>query len=170
MADRATGQKPGVFELAHGGTVLLDEIGEMTLALQAKLLRVVQERCFRRVGGRHEIQVDVRILSATNRDLESACDFFKSALRCEPALVAALHGIAVVLEAKGDIADAFKNMLMASDLRPKNDNLITEAARLGNACGKLEDVARLINHRYDTCTASMIKNESDAETFGVAQS
>lgn len=70
----AIAQKPGVFELASGGTVLLDEIGEMGLPLQAKLLRVVQERCFRRIGGRSEIHVDVRILSATNRDLTKTCD------------------------------------------------------------------------------------------------
>jgi two-component system response regulator AtoC len=70
----AVSLKPGIFELANGGTVLLDEIGEMSLALQAKLLRTVQERCFRRVGGREEIHVDVRILSATNRDLAIGCD------------------------------------------------------------------------------------------------
>ncbi|MBN1475526.1 sigma-54-dependent Fis family transcriptional regulator [Candidatus Sumerlaeota bacterium] len=70
----AVGLKPGIFELADGGTVLLDEIGEMSLGLQAKLLRVVQERCFRRIGGREEIHVDVRILSATNRELTAACD------------------------------------------------------------------------------------------------
>ncbi|NUP90363.1 MAG: sigma-54-dependent Fis family transcriptional regulator [Candidatus Sumerlaeia bacterium] len=67
----AQAQKPGILELAEGGTILLDEIGEMAPALQSKLLRVVQERCFRRVGGRREIRVNVRILSATNRDLEA---------------------------------------------------------------------------------------------------
>jgi two-component system, NtrC family, response regulator HydG len=70
----AIAQKPGVFELADGGTLLLDEIGEMSLPLQAKLLRVAQEQCFRRVGGRQEIGVNVRILSATNRDLAQACE------------------------------------------------------------------------------------------------
>jgi DNA-binding NtrC family response regulator len=67
----AVGLKPGVFELADGGTVLLDEIGEMSMSLQSKLLRVVQERCFRRIGGREEVRVDVRILAATNRNLEA---------------------------------------------------------------------------------------------------
>ncbi|MBN1475530.1 sigma-54-dependent Fis family transcriptional regulator [Candidatus Sumerlaeota bacterium] len=70
----AIAQRPGVFELADGGTLLLDEIGEMSLSLQAKLLRVAQEQCFRRVGGREEIGVNVRILSATNRDLARACE------------------------------------------------------------------------------------------------
>ena len=67
----ATGGKPGLFEVADGGTVFLDEIGEMTLPLQAKLLRVLQERRFRRVGGIEDIEVDVRIVASTNRDLET---------------------------------------------------------------------------------------------------
>ncbi len=60
----------GKFELAKGGTIFLDEIGEMPLVLQAKLLRVLQERVFERVGGSKEIQADVRIIAATNRDLQ----------------------------------------------------------------------------------------------------
>jgi len=63
--------KLGKFELADGGTILLDEIGELSLDLQVKLLRVLQERKFYRVGGEREIKVDVRILAATNRDLET---------------------------------------------------------------------------------------------------
>jgi len=62
--------KLGKFELADGGTILLDEIGELSLDLQVKLLRVLQEKKFYRVGGEREIKVDVRILAATNRDLE----------------------------------------------------------------------------------------------------
>lgn len=64
-------QTPGKFELAHNGTLFLDEIGDMALALQAKLLRFIQERQFERVGGRSSIRVDVRLVCATNRDLES---------------------------------------------------------------------------------------------------
>ena len=62
--------KPGKFELADGGTLFLDEIGDMSPQLQAKLLRVLQEREFERVGGIKTIRVDVRIIAATNRDLE----------------------------------------------------------------------------------------------------
>lgn len=65
----ATQSRIGKFELAGGGTLFLDEIGELPLALQAKLLRVVQECCFERVGGNREIRSDVRIVAATNRDL-----------------------------------------------------------------------------------------------------
>ena len=67
----ATHTRMGRFELANGGTIFLDEIGEMSLPLQVKLLRVLQERAFERVGGNRTIQVDVRIVAATNQDLES---------------------------------------------------------------------------------------------------
>jgi two-component system response regulator PilR (NtrC family) len=65
----ATGNKKGLFEVADKGTIFLDEIGDTSQAMQVKLLRVLQERTFRRVGGTEEISVDVRIISATNRDL-----------------------------------------------------------------------------------------------------
>ena len=62
-------QKRGLFESADGGTVFLDEIGEMVPSLQAKLLRVLEEKTFKRVGGSHDIQVNVRVIAATNRNL-----------------------------------------------------------------------------------------------------
>ena len=64
------GGKPGLLELADGGTVFLDEVGEMSPYLQAKLLRFLSDGSFRRVGGDREVKVDVRIISATHRDLE----------------------------------------------------------------------------------------------------
>jgi two-component system response regulator AtoC len=64
--------KRGLFEVADGGTILLDEIGEMPLAVQPKLLRVLESRSFRRVGGTRDIPVNVRIIAATNRNLEKA--------------------------------------------------------------------------------------------------
>jgi len=63
-------QKRGLFESADGGTLFLDEIGEMTPALQAKLLRFLEEKTFKRVGGLADLHVDVRVVAATNRDLE----------------------------------------------------------------------------------------------------
>jgi Nif-specific regulatory protein len=66
----ATERKPGKFELADGGTLMLDEIGEMSHAIQAKFLRVLEGHPFERVGGRESIRVDVRVIAATNRDLE----------------------------------------------------------------------------------------------------
>lgn len=68
----AVSNKAGLFEVANGGTIFLDEIGETTPAMQVKLLRVIQEREFRRVGGVRDLKVDVRIVAATNKDLEKA--------------------------------------------------------------------------------------------------
>ncbi|MDK9716286.1 MAG: sigma-54 dependent transcriptional regulator [Trichlorobacter sp.] len=65
----ATQARQGKFELASGGTIFLDEIGELPLALQSKFLRVLQERVFERVGGSRELRADVRVIAATNRDL-----------------------------------------------------------------------------------------------------
>jgi len=64
------GGKPGKFELSNGGTIFLDEIGDMPLSMQAKMLRVLQEKEFERVGGTKTIKLDLRIIAATNRDLE----------------------------------------------------------------------------------------------------
>jgi two-component system, NtrC family, response regulator len=68
----ATKTTPGKVEYANGGTLFLDEIGDMALALQAKLLRFLQNKVIERIGGRQEISVDVRVVAATNQDLESA--------------------------------------------------------------------------------------------------
>jgi len=69
----AAERKAGKIELACGGTILLDEIGEMPLALQPKLLRVLQEREVDRVGGKEPVPVDVRVIATTNRDLQKEC-------------------------------------------------------------------------------------------------
>src|SRR6266446_901437 len=68
----ANQNKRGLFEVADGGTIFLDEISEMTLAMQVKLLRVLQERTVRPVGGTNEIAIDVRVIAATNRDLDKS--------------------------------------------------------------------------------------------------
>jgi len=67
----AISRKPGLFEEAHMGTIFLDEIGEMDMSMQVKLLRVLQERTIRRVGGLKDIQIDVRVIAATNRNLQN---------------------------------------------------------------------------------------------------
>src|SRR5205085_12624530 len=67
----ARARKEGLFEQAEGGTVFLDEIGEIELGLQAKLLRVQEEGAFRRVGGLKDLPLDVRVIAASNRDLKA---------------------------------------------------------------------------------------------------
>lgn len=67
-------KRRGRFDLANGGTLFLDEIGDMSLKTQAKVLRILQEQVFERVGGTHPIQVDVRIVSATNKDLQKGIE------------------------------------------------------------------------------------------------
>lgn len=78
----ASASRMGKFEVAAGGTIMLDEIGEMPLAMQAKLLRVLQEKKFERVGGNRELRADVRVIAASNRDLgkESAAGNFREDL------------------------------------------------------------------------------------------
>ena len=66
----ARSAKPGLFELAKGGTLFLDEIGEMSMKVQSKLLRTLESRCFRRVGGTTDLSTDARIVAATNRNLQ----------------------------------------------------------------------------------------------------
>ena len=68
----ASARKPGKFELAHHGTLFLDEIGDLPLSLQAKILRALEEKSFERVGGTVSLQVDVRVVAATNRNLKAA--------------------------------------------------------------------------------------------------
>jgi DNA-binding NtrC family response regulator len=70
----AKAEKKGIFEQAYGGSILLDEIGEMRLDLQAKLLRVLEERKVRRIGGRHDIPIDTTVFATTNRNLEEAVE------------------------------------------------------------------------------------------------
>jgi DNA-binding NtrC family response regulator len=70
----AKAEKKGIFEMAHGGSILLDEIGEMRLDLQAKLLRVLEDRKVRRIGGRQDIPIDTTVFATTNRNLEEAVE------------------------------------------------------------------------------------------------
>jgi DNA-binding NtrC family response regulator len=70
----ATNEKPGCFELAHGGTLFLDEVAEMEPDIQVKLLRALEQRSFRRLGGKKEIQVDIRVVAATNKIIAKAIE------------------------------------------------------------------------------------------------
>lgn len=114
-------QTPGKIELAHGGTFFFDEIGDMALALQAKLLRFVQERVIERVGGRNEIAVDVRIVCATHRNLRALVDAgsFREDLFYRLSEIVLM--IPPLRERAGDaalLAHHFKNKFCASESRP----------------------------------------------------
>jgi DNA-binding NtrC family response regulator len=82
----ARGVKKGLLEVATGGTVFLDEIAEMSLSMQVKLLRVLQDKTFFRIGGTTEVPVDIRILAATNKDLKKEVDEAPFARTCITAL------------------------------------------------------------------------------------
>jgi len=124
----ATATKPGKFELADGGTVFLDEIGELPILLQAKLLRVIQEQQFERIGGTRTLTVDVRIIAATNVDLQANVEqgLFRSdlyyRLNVVPIQLPALH------ERRGDIPLLIDHFLRASNERNNRDVKLTRDA------------------------------------------
>jgi two-component system response regulator AtoC len=107
----AVSSKPGKFELANKGTLFFDEIGEMSLNTQAKILRVLQEKEFERVGGTETIRVDVRIISATNKDLEKSIE--EASFRED--LFYRLNVVEIMLpplrERKSDIPDLIRHII-----------------------------------------------------------
>lgn len=125
----ATRQNIGKIELAHGGTLFLDEIGDLPLALQAKLLRFLQERVIERIGGREEISVETRILSATHRDLQSMIreGTFREDLYYR--LTEVVITIPPLRERKGDAVMLAKAFLErhAAELRRRIKGFTTEA-------------------------------------------
>lgn len=124
----ATAAQPGKFELANGGTLLLDEIGELPLGLQAKLLRVLQEQRVERLGGRKEIALDVRVIAATNRDLqvEVAEGRFRADLMFRLDVLP-LH-IAPLRERKADVLPLARRFIRKYAPHEGHDNLLTEEA------------------------------------------
>ena len=124
----AVNAQPGKFELANGGTLLLDEIGELLLALQAKLLRVLQERRVERLGGRREIELDVRIIAATNRDLrqEVAEGRFREDLLYRLDVLP-LH-IPPLRERREDILPLARSFIQRCAPHENPDQLLTESA------------------------------------------
>lgn len=124
----AVSAQPGKFELANGGTLLLDEIGELPLGLQAKLLRVLQEQRVERLGGRKEIALDVRIIAATNRDLQAevAAGRFRADLMFRLDVLP-LH-ISPLRERKDDILPLVRRFIRQYAPQEAHDNLLTADA------------------------------------------
>jgi two-component system response regulator FlrC len=124
----ATTAQPGKFELANGGTLLLDEIGELPLGLQAKLLRVLQEQKVERLGGHKEIPLNVRIIAATNRDLqrEVAEGRFRADLMFRLDVLP-LH-ISPLRERKDDVLPLACRLIRKHAPHEQRDDLLTPAA------------------------------------------
>src|SRR6202047_1638595 len=125
----AAASKPGKFELADKGTLFLDEIGDVPPAIQVKLLRVLQEREFERLGGTRTVKVDVRLVAATNRDLRAALEegSFREDLFYRLNVVPI--DIAPLRERKEDIPDLLNLFLSRlADESPKKINRISPAA------------------------------------------
>ncbi len=125
----AISSQPGKFDQANGGTLLLDEIGELPLELQAKLLRVLQEQRVERLGGRREIALDVRIIAATNRDLQA--EVAEGRFRADLLFrldVLPLH-IAPLRERREDILLLARRFVRKYAPHEASDDLFTEEAR-----------------------------------------
>jgi len=133
----AVAQKKGVFELASGSTIFLDEIGEISAATQVKLLRVLEEKAFFRVGGKEQIEVDVRVLAATNRDLSAAVaeGKFRSDLYYRLGVVKI--ELPPLRERPEDIPLLVFHFL--NQLKAQNPNLKTEVSE-----GALEELSRAL--------------------------
>ena len=146
-------QRKGRFELAHGGTLFLDEIGDISSAFQAKLLRVLQEREFERVGGTSTIRVDVRIVCATNRNLEEAVarEDFRADLyyriNVVPIFVPALR------ERRQDIPELARHFLSAFNCENERNLRFSEPAlRVISSCNFPGNVRELENCVYRAAT------------------
>jgi transcriptional regulator with PAS, ATPase and Fis domain len=159
----STGQKKGLYELADGGTLFLDEISEIPLALQAKLLRVLETGEFRRVGGTRTLKADVRLVSATNRNLLDWVD--QKLFRLD--LYYRLAGIDVALpplrERREDIpalADVLLSRLSGgSRMRCRLDKGALEALRHYDFPGNVRELRNLLQRAMVRCRDGVIRAE-----------
>ena len=126
----ADAARTGRFELADKGTILLDEISEIDLGLQAKLLRVLQEKCFERVGSSKTLHVDVRVLATTNRDLraEATAGRFREDLFYRLAVIPLV--VPALRERREDVPELAEHLLARSARRLRHEPCVLEPAAL----------------------------------------
>jgi PAS domain S-box-containing protein len=155
------GGKLGKFELAHGGTIFFDEIGDMSLTMQAKLLRVLQEKEFERVGGAKTIKVDVRVIAATNRDLKSMIeqDMFRRDLYYRLNIVP-LH-LTPLRERKDDLLALAKTFLeQNSKVVGRELSLTPQVVRILQSYdwpGNIRELQNVIEHAGIVCSSGSIE-------------
>ena len=160
-----TSGKTGLFEATDGGTVFLDEIGEMGLPLQAKLLRVLQEKRFKRVGGVDDVAVDVRIIASTNRDLEQLVNEGKFRLDLYYRLRVIPICIPPLRERKEDIFPIAQHYLdiFASALGRKMAGITPEARtslETHSWPGNVRELKNVIERAVILCTSNHVGPES----------
>lgn len=157
------GGKAGLFEIANKGTLFLDEISEMDYTLQAKLLRALQERKIRRVGGTKEIDIDVRIIGACNVDLEKYIEEKKFRQDLYYRIAAIPLHLVPLRERKGDIAPLLEHHLKKISIHNKRKVGITEAARNilmeYNWPGNVRELENILEY----ATLMMTGNQIDVE-------
>ncbi len=155
-------QRHGRFELAEGGTIFLDEIGDISAAMQVKLLRVLQEKEFERVGGEETVRVDARIVAATHRDLKAEVE----AGRFREDLYYRLHIVPINLpplrQRAGDIAQLMRHFLAKMEKEVGKPNLRMEAASEElflnyHWPGNVRELENLIERAAVLCDEGVIK-------------
>ena len=157
-------QRKGDFELAHGGTLFLDEIGDMSLSAQAKVLRALQENKIMRVGGEKEIPVDVRIITATNKDIKKEIENNRFREDLYHRLSVILINVPPLSERKEDIpllADHFINEICASQGKPPlifTDDAISELQNI-TWTGNIRELRNVIERLSILCDKTITGND-----------
>lgn len=157
-------QRKGDFELAHGGTLFLDEIGDMSLSAQAKVLRALQENKIMRVGGEKEIPVDVRIITATNKDIKKEIENNRFREDLYHRLSVILINVPPLSERKEDIpllADHFINEICVSQGKPPltfTDDAISELQSI-TWTGNIRELRNVIERLSILCDKTITGND-----------
>lgn len=159
--------KIGKFELADGGTIFLDEIGEMPPALQSKLLRVIQDKEFEKVGDNKTIRVDVRIIAATNKNLQDdiKAGVFREDLYYRLCIVPVT--MPPLRERKEDIPLLVSHFLAKCSLKSQNSRKIIEVSPIALSAlmdydwpGNIRELENAIEHAFIRCKSNIIDRES----------